>query len=287
MTNTLKERLRWRALLPLEWSKDLLRVGRSSLPRALKREVVRTLTALYLRRLCKNVHQATECRVLNFQFAAFSLDAVAFLYKEIFISLEYFFETRNDRPYIIDCGSNIGMSILFFKTIYPKAVVVGFEPASDSFKLLKRNVETNKLADVTVHQAALGQTEGKVKFFLEDKPGGFVASTDVRRASDREETVEQVCLSEFIDREVDFLKLDVEGAEKEVLDDLASSRCLRRIKEMVIEYHHHLEEGEDRFSEFLAHLEQNGFGYLLRSDLGPTRLRGRFQDFLVYAYRKD
>jgi len=287
MTNSLKERLRWRALLPVEWTKDFYRVSHSSLSRPCKRAVLGTLAALYLRRLFGNVHTPTECSILNFQVSTFSLDALTFLYREIFVELEYYFETTKKHPYVIDCGSNIGVSILFFKTIYPEAKIVGFEPATDSFKLLKRNIEINGLTDVTIHPFALGENEGRVKFFMEERPGGFVASTDRRRASEREETVEQVCLSNYIDRPVDLLKLDVEGAEREVLNDLVRNGCLEKVNQMIIEYHHHLDEDEDHFSEFLEHLEHNGFGYLLRSELGQNRTRGRFQDFLIYAYRKD
>jgi len=283
----LGERLGWRARIPFEWARDLQQVCRGQLPKEQKVAVLRSMTALYLRRLCQNVHKPITFSLLNFRVSAFSLDALSFLYKEIFLGLEYYFESKNKRPFIIDCGSNIGMSILFFKTVYPDASILGFEPAPDSFGLLKRNVEANQLTNVTVYPLALGYTEGTVKFFLEEEPGGFVASTDARRVSKREETVEMMRLSRFVDREVDFLKLDVEGAEGAVLDDLVQTGCIRRISQMVVEYHHHLDGCDDRFSDFLLQLERNGFGYLIRSDLGPSRTQGRFQDILVYAYRKD
>src|SRR5690606_3275073 len=48
-------------------------------------------------------------------------DCLSFIYqyKEIFADNSYRFESENDHPVIIDCGSNIGLSILFFKELYP------------------------------------------------------------------------------------------------------------------------------------------------------------------------
>lgn len=43
------------------------------------------------------------------------------LFEEIFIGREYYFETKSAAPRIVDCGSNIGMSVIYFKWIYPEA----------------------------------------------------------------------------------------------------------------------------------------------------------------------
>ena len=50
------------------------------------------------------------------------------LYEDIFINRVYEFEASRPDPRIIDCGSNIGMSVLYFKHVYPEARIVGFEP---------------------------------------------------------------------------------------------------------------------------------------------------------------
>ena len=98
--------------------------------------------------------------------------------------------------------------------------------------------------------------------------------------------METVRLSHFINREVDLLKLDIEGAELMVLEDLAGNGKLSLIREMIIEYHHHMDQNGDEFSRFLAILEGNGFGYQVYSNLTVPFSRETFQDILVYAYRK-
>jgi hypothetical protein len=56
---------------------------------------------------------------------------------------------------------------------------------------------------------------------------------------------------------------------------------------MVIEYHHHVNPGEDRLGAFLAMLEDQGFGYQIRAPLDPPFTRSAFQDVLIYGYRND
>jgi tRNA1(Val) A37 N6-methylase TrmN6 len=57
---------------------------------------------------------------------------------------------KNPYPYIIDCGSHIGISIMFFKKHYPDSTILSFEPDPDIFQLLKKNITINKLNNVTL-----------------------------------------------------------------------------------------------------------------------------------------
>jgi hypothetical protein len=68
-----------------------------------------------------------------------------FLLHEIFVNAEYEFRADHDQPCIIDCGANIGLSVLFFKALYPHATVIAFEPDSASLAQLTQIVEANGL----------------------------------------------------------------------------------------------------------------------------------------------
>src|SRR5207247_4266558 len=163
----------------------------------------------------------------EFDAAGFSVSSLAFLHNEIFVKLAYYFRARRPDPLIVDGGSNIGMSVLFFKALYPDARVVAFEPAAPAHHLLVANVEANRLADVEVHRAALGRENGVVAFYEDpEDPATFRMSTRRERIPGGETTVEQRRLSEFLGGEVDLVKLDVEGAEADVLDDLVESGAL-------------------------------------------------------------
>ena len=92
--------------------------------------------------------------------------------------------------------------------------------------------------------------------------------------------------SKFIDETVDFLKLDIEGAELEVLEELAAFGKLNYVRQMVIEFHHHIKCGDDRMSHLLKLLEEHGFGYHVRAPFHRPIHLGSFQDIMVRAYKQ-
>ena len=69
------------------------------------------------------------------------MDSASFYYsfKEIFEQEIYKFEANVDNPYIIDCGTNIGSSIIYFKELYPNASIIGFEADPEVYKICKKN----------------------------------------------------------------------------------------------------------------------------------------------------
>ena len=71
---------------------------------------------------------------------------------ELFINEFYKFRPATDRPKIIDCGSYIGTSILYFKDNYPNAVVSGFEPDETNFSILKENLENWNFSDTACNK---------------------------------------------------------------------------------------------------------------------------------------
>jgi hypothetical protein len=97
--------------------------------------------------------------------------------------------------------------------------------------------------------------------------------------------VRAVRLSTFITEEVDFLKIDIEGAEMEVLEELAASGKMNLVQQMAIEFHHHVVRNDDRMSRFLKTLEVQGYGYQLRTAMQRPVYMGSFQDIMVYAYK--
>ncbi len=92
-------------------------------------------------------------------------------------------------------------------------------------------------------------------------------------------------LSDFITGPIDLLKMDIEGSEIAALADLEASGRIQMVREMIIEYHHHLPGQEDKLSSFLDRLERSGFDYVLDAS-SPERIGG-FQDILIRAIRND
>ena len=215
-------------------------------------------------------------------------------YNMIFNGKEYHFKADNDSPVILDCGSNIGLSILYFKQLYPKAKIIGFEPCVSTFGALKQNIEQNNLTDVTVHKHALTDKKELITIYSDHQGSGVTSIFKERSAQwpnqGREMLVEEVegaVLSEFINQEIDMLKMDIEGAELKVFQEIAAQGKLRLVKNIVMEYHHHIKSDVDEFSQLLKILEENGFGYHIKTDYKFSNTdRGKFQDIVISAYQK-
>ena len=229
-------------------------------------------------------------RFLGFDVEAFDYETLHFLFREIFVRNEYWFQSASARPLIFDCGANIGFATLFFKWLYPDGVVHCFEPDRPTFDLLRRNVQTNRLTDVHLHNVALSAAVGTVEFFVSaSRNGSLLMSMDPQRsaaADYKRTTVEAAKLSAFVNgNDVELMKLDVEGAEQSVMTDLVQSGALGKVKQLVVEYHHHVDHRRAKLAAFLRLLEGAGLEYQV--DAVSPHSRDEFQDILLRVFRAD
>ena len=227
-------------------------------------------------------------RILGHPIEFFDYRHLRFVFVEIFLTRDYLFSSETTQPFIVDCGANLGMSILFFKRLYPGCRVLAFEPDPGIFSLLQRNVELNGFEGVVLVNKALSNKEGVVQFYSDPGgPGTGLGSLVSKRSSSLSIDVPSVRLSDYIDEPVDLLKIDVEGAEPQVIAELVESDKIGYIRQMAIEYHHHIDPEGDRLADFLGLLERGGrFGYLVRGDVRTPMQPGRFQDLMIYVYKK-
>lgn len=184
------------------------------------------------------------------------------LFKDIFRKGIYHFECERPDPRVLDCGSNIGVSVLYFKHVYPGARVTAFEPDPAVLPFLRENLGKNGLDDVEVVPAAVAGFAGQEVLHSDEGYASALSRYDQGghvRCVDRTE-VPCVRLREYLSEPVDFLKLNVEGAEADVLADCADR--LRTVSQMVLEYHH-LPGLRRSLHEILGLLHEQGFDYLI------------------------
>lgn len=153
-------------------------------------------------------------------------------YTEIFANEIYKFRAGKDAPLVLDCGTNIGMSMLYFKKLYPKARLVAFEPDAANFSLLQKNAKANNLSDVTLHNAAVWTANGTLSFSSAGSEASHV-TTDGSGG----QLVQSIRLADILSAEetIDFLKIDIEGAEWPVVQDCAS--YFNKVQHLFLEYH--------------------------------------------------
>ena len=217
------------------------------------------------------------------------------LYKDIFRHRIYYFDCDRRDPLVLDCGSNIGMSILYFKHVYPAARIVAFEPDPTILPYLRDNLARNGITDVKLIESALWRADQPKTLHSDGKYGSSIAghaATD-SSAHSATHTVSCVRLRDYLTEPVDFLKMNIEGSEWDVLSD--SEDRLHQVRAMVVEYHH-LPGLPRTLHKILELLDRQGFEYLINDfdaetnpqSQPPFRLGATSRYFLlVYAQRKD
>ena len=189
-------------------------------------------------------------------------DPQAFLLsvRELFIEEIYKFKTSNPRPVILDCGAHIGMSILFFKNIYPEASIIAFEPDTHNYELTKKNLENWKYKDVELVKKAVWINNGSIQFNQLNDMGSSIVESGNNNSGDVI-SVECVRLKDFLVNKVDFLKLDIEGAEFAVINDCMDK--LQNVENLFIEYHGKFEE-MDKLNSILNIVVAQGYAYYIK-----------------------
>lgn len=226
----------------------------------------------------------TSTHIFGKKISFFDYDFFVYLFEEIFMQQLYFFESDKKNPFIIDCGSNIGMSVFYFKWLYPDCRIIAFEPDPTTFAMLEKNIQAAGFQNVELRNEAVLDYEGKVDFYKnEGHEGSLIMGVYQSRGADTAHSMPCVSLSRFLQASVDFLKMDIEGAELKVFRDLESQQDLGKIKQMVIECHHNIGP-EPLLAEILGLLNRNKFDFQVSSFLKSPYPRGISQDVMIYAY---
>lgn len=237
-----------------------------------------------------NLFELKSEKIMGFKISSFNYENIRFLFGEVFYKNEYFINIKKEKPIIFDCGANIGVATIFLKWIYPESEIYSFEPDRKTFELLKKNIEQNKLENVHLFNCAVSDKDGFIDFFNdEDKPGSLLMSTKKARTSKDVLQVKSVSLSSFMKshniENIDLLKVDIEGSEKDVFEDLNKNKLIDAVSKIILEYHHNINGQKSELGYFLKIFEENNFNYQIDAKCSPVGVENKFQDILIYFYK--
>lgn len=180
-----------------------------------------------------------------------------FVLGEILVDRQYALKTPlRSVSVVVDAGANIGASALWFASCFPAARLHAFEPAAGNFALLAENLAG--LPAATPFRMALGSAEGAITLHrgASEATHSIIAGAPDLTA-DGIETVPMTTLAAHMDAagldRIDLLKLDVEGAEMEVLIGLGER--IRDVGVIVGELHETIVDADS----FYAFLKDAGF----------------------------
>ena len=183
---------------------------------------------------------------------------------------------------VVDAGAHIGYFTLHLSKLVGKdGRVHAFEPDRANFHHLRRNLELNHCANVSVHPLALGAHDGEGWLYRNDYSSGMHRLYDSLccGASTSAVTIQRLD-ARFVPGEVGLIKLDVEGFEPFVVEGAGS---LLRDKDLIIVSEYcppSMLEADASIPEFLARMRQEsysvedaqGFG-VCWEDLGSDALK--------------
>ncbi len=192
-------------------------------------------------------------------------DAYSFIwqFREIFTDRSYAFPCTDPHPVIYDCGSNIGLSILYYSKYYPNCRVESFEPNPKVAEVLKQNTQGLKGCTINLHQEAVWIRDEVLAFGVEGDPdAGRIGDPDAVTGTVQ---VQARDLRSMLDREsrIDFLKIDVEGAESAIIPHIMP--CLHKVQSLFVEYHSRPGDPQ-ALGTILRCLEEAGFRYYLKTE---------------------
>lgn len=211
-------------------------------------------------------NQLVETNLLGKRFLIPDPLSFYWSYKEIIEDRIYDFPHNNDSPRILDLGANCGLSALFFILRYPSVRLSCVEADAGIFGILKSNLQNwaNEKQVFLRHAAVAGTGISSVFHSTGADTGRLVPHSSL---SARPFEVKGVCLDDLIDGPVDFLKMDIEGAET---DALLSSKKLGLVSRLFVEYHSFVFQ-QQRLMELLGALRQSGFRIWIQTQYCPVR----------------
>ena len=169
---------------------------------------------------------------------------------------------------VVDIGGNIGGFAILAGRMAHRGRVITVEPASDNYPLLLKNLRLNRLRNVHPVRLAVGGANGLVKLYKGAEGALHTIVRERPRGEPAYEEVEAVTLEELFHRfavtTCDFLKLDCEGAEYEILR-AAPEAVLRRVRRIAMEYHA-THDKRARSQELVALLAERGFSLVEYTD---------------------
>lgn len=155
------------------------------------------------------------------------------------------YRERDARLCVFDVGANKGQFLRLMQTGLPGIPVIFhvFEPAKVAFQVLQKNIQN--LPHIYLNNIGLGKTSGQAELYY-NKPGSGLASLSKRRLEhldihfDLVETIQMTTLDEYCAqhavKQIDLLKLDVEGYEFAVLQGGAETFRAGKVWALTFEF---------------------------------------------------
>lgn len=139
---------------------------------------------------------------------------------------------------IVDIGAHIGVFSVLAAKMARNGKVYSFEPFKETYKILEKNKKINNLKNLLVFKKAISNKKEKSILYFNNSD--FSTNSLIKQDNMKEVLIECMRLEEVFKenslKKIDFLKMDCEGSEYEILFN-CSEDLLKKIKRLGLEYH--------------------------------------------------
>ena len=170
---------------------------------------------------------------------------------------------------VVDMGAHIGAFAVRAARLAHRGQVYAYEASSRNYALLMENRELNSLKNLHIENSAVSDKRGELPLYT--PANNSILGSLKQETSSFKEMVQAITfsdiISEHIIQQIDFLKMDVEGAEFDILFG-CSDATFEKIRRMVIEYHE-FENAKHNHRDLVNLLSLHGFKVLVEKAKFP------------------
>jgi FkbM family methyltransferase len=183
---------------------------------------------------------------------------------------------------VFDIGSNIGIYALWMSRFIKDGKIVCFEPDPTNYERCKRQIDLNRLDSITIEKIALGQNEVMMKFSQGKDGENHLICNDAHEdkiVNVQVMKLDDYCLKNGIDY-IDFLKIDIEGAELFAMQGASNLLSKRKIRVIQFELLDHANRFGIKASDLIEFFNEYGYSIyrfnVKKTSLYPVKQPGDF-----------
>ena len=158
---------------------------------------------------------------------------------------------------IIDIGGHIGLFALYASQFCKKGQIYSYEPVIENYNLFLKNIEDNNLTNIKVFNTAVSKSDEKINLFLNEDQAAHSIFTKSKLFNEVNSITLQKIFEKNNIKNCNLLKIDCEGAEYEILENLPIE-YFKKIQKIIIECHF-VETKKELFNNLKISLKQQNF----------------------------